>query len=158
MQIRRAGRDDAELLARLVEPVHTLHVEAHPDFFKPYAFTPELVGDYRERLADPSCYIFIAEADGEAVGYVAAEVLERPDNPYTYAMRFILVDQISVSPAWRSQGYGEALMRRVSELARSLGIGRVSLNVWGFNPRAIAFYERLGFRTRDLRMETIIEV
>jgi shikimate dehydrogenase len=92
-----------------------------------------------------------------AVGYVFTQVIERPENPYTYAMRYLLVDQISVNADQRSKGYGEALMQVVFEQAKSLGITRVVLGVWAFNQRAIAFYERLGFTPRDIRMEARVE-
>lgn len=157
MQIRRATFEDAELIGRLVKPVHDIHVEASPDFFKPYALTAELIDDFHERLLDESIYCFIGEVDGEAVGYILAQVIERAENPYTYAMRTLLVDQISVNPEQRSHGYGEMLMRAVFELAKSLGIQRVILDVWAFNERAIAFYERQGFVARDIRMEARVE-
>ncbi len=153
MQIRQATVDDAELLARLVKPVHDLHAAAYPDFFKPYALSAEWIADFRERLLDPSITVFIAEVDGAAAGYVLTQLVERPDNLYTYAMRFLLVDQISVNPEARSKGCGTALMQAAAELAQARGLKRVVLGVWTFNQRAIAFYERLGFKSRDLRME-----
>jgi ribosomal protein S18 acetylase RimI-like enzyme len=153
VQIRRATVDDAELIAQLVKPVHDIHVAAQPDFFKPYALSDELIADFRQRLLDPVNTFLIAEADGEAVGYVFAQVIERPDNLYSYASRYLLVDQISVNPEARSKRYGEALMQAVFDLAKLLELPRVMLGVWAFNQRAIAFYERLGFAPRDTRME-----
>lgn len=149
--------DDAELLSRLVGEVHLPHVEAHPEWFKPHVVSPELIADYQERLSDENTHIFIGEVDGDAIGFVLAEIIERPDNPYNYAMRYILVDQMSVNAAQRSNGYGAQLMNRVFELAKSLGIGRVMLTVWAFNQRAIAFYEREGFAARTLTMEANVE-
>ncbi|MCC6804054.1 MAG: GNAT family N-acetyltransferase [Anaerolineae bacterium] len=157
MSIRRATIDDAELLARMNEAVQQIHHDARPDLFKSYTFAPELVTIYQSRLADDSLYGFVAEVDGEPVGYLLAQVVERADNPYTVAIRALSVDEMSVNPAFRSYGYGEALMDAVFSLARSLGIRRVLLNVWAFNERAIAFYERQGFKPRDIRMEAILE-
>ena len=157
MQSRRATVEDAVLLGRLVKPVHDLHVEARPDFFRPYALTVELIDDFRARLQDETIYCLVAEVDGEAVGYILAQVIERAENPYAYAMRYLLVDQLSINPEQRSKGYGERLMKAVFELAQSLEIKMVSLGVWSFNQRAIAFYERLGFAPRDQRMEARLE-
>jgi ribosomal protein S18 acetylase RimI-like enzyme len=157
MEIRQATVDDAELISRLIKPVHDIHVASRPDFFKPYALTDELIAHTRERLLDPSNTFLVAEVDGEAVGYVFVQVIERDENPYTYAMRYLLVDQISVNPDQRSKGYGEALMQAVFDRAKSLGLPRVVLGVWAFNDRAIAFYERLGFTPRDIRMEARVE-
>lgn len=157
MNIRRATVDDAELLARLNTPVQRIHYEARPDMFKPYAFVPELVAMYRARLSDENMYTFVGEIDGEPIGYILALVAERADNPYTYATSALTIDEMSVSPEHRNSGYGEALMDAAFDLARSLGIRRVTLNVWAFNERAIAFYKRRGFAPRDIRMEAILE-
>jgi ribosomal protein S18 acetylase RimI-like enzyme len=157
IHIRQATVEDAELLARLVEPVHTLHVQAQPHLFKPYALTPEWIADYRERLEDESNFTFIGEIDGEAVGHILTQVIDRPDNPYTYALRFLLVDQMSISPAHLRMGYGTALMNAAFDLAKAQGCTSMILNVWSFNERAIAFYQRQGFNVRDLRMEARLE-
>src|SRR5262249_32594419 len=93
------------------------------------------------------------EVDGEAIGYALAQVIERAENPYSYATRYLLVDQLSVNAEHRSQGYGELLMKAVFDLSKSLGITTVLLGVWAFNERAAAFYERQGFKPRDARME-----
>ena len=153
IEIRRATVEDAELISRLIEHVHQVHVEARPDFFKPYVFTQELVASFRERLTDETLYGLIGEVEGAAVGYVLAQVIEHAEDAYTYASRHLHVEQISINPGQRSKGYGEALMRAVTELAQSLEITRVALGVWAFNQRAIAFYERQGFMVRDMRME-----
>ena len=157
MRIRRAVGDDADLLARLNEAVQQIHHEARPDLFKPYSFSPELVAVYQARLSDDSLYGFVGEVDGEPVGYLLALVVERADNPYTVAFRQLSIDEMSVCPEQRSHGYGEALMDAALGIARSLGIRRVVLNVWAFNERAIDFYERQGFKPRDIRMEAILE-
>ena len=157
LRIRRATMDDAELLSHLVKPVHDIHVAAYPTIFKPHAVTPEWIADFRDRLLDDSVYVFIGEVDGEPIGYVLAEVSTREDDAYSYARQTMLIDQMSVNPERRSQGYGEALMGAVFDLARSLGIGRVVLTVWAFNERAIDFYERQGFKPRDICMEAILE-
>jgi shikimate dehydrogenase len=62
-----------------------------------------------------------------------------------------------VNPEYRSHGYGEALMQAIFDLAKSLDLPKVVLGVWSFNERAIAFYERLGFTPRDIRMEARVE-
>lgn len=157
LRIRRATGDDAELLARLVAAVQRIHYEARPDIFKPYALAPELVAEYQARLSNDAVYAFIGEVDSEPVGHILAQVIERADNPYAYAFRALMVDEMSVNAEHRSKGYGETLMDAVFDLAKSLGIQRVLLTVWAFNQRAIAFYERQGFAPRDIRMEAILE-
>jgi len=157
MEIRQATLEDAELIARLNAPVQQLHYEARPDFYKPPALMPELIADYRDRLKCKDVYVFIASLDGHPIGYILAQVMEREDNPYSYPTRYMLIDQLSVNPEQHCKGYGEALMRHVFGLAKTLGITRAVVGVWGFNERAIAFYEHLGFTPRDIRMETRVD-
>jgi GNAT superfamily N-acetyltransferase len=157
LNIRRATIDDAELLARLNAPVQQIHYEARPDVYKPAAVTSELIADFHGRLAREDIGIFIGDLAGEPIGYIVTQLAQRDDNPYSYATRTLIVDQLSINPDQRSKGYGEALMQTAFDLAKTLGIGRVVVGVWAFNERAIAFYERQGFRARDIRMEARID-
>ena len=97
-------------------------------------------------LADPIVTIFIAEEEGNAIGYILCKLTERPEGPFTFAMRYLLVDQISVRPAARGQGVGEALIQRAEALAHELGVQRIQLDSWDFNINAHRFFERLGFK------------
>ncbi len=155
--IRRATVDDAQLLAHLLEPVHRIHAEARPELFKPHSATGEILDVFRHVLSDADNYIFIAETDGQTVGYVYAQVERRPENPYTYAMDFVHVEQISVNDDQRGKGCGQQLMNTVYDLARKLGISRVTLGVWAFNTQARRFYEKQGFTDFVHRMEIMLE-
>lgn len=157
VMIRRGVVEDAELLCRLNKSVQEIHYTARPDMFKPHAVTPEMIDLYRARLTNDDIHIFVAELLGEPVGYVVAQVVERPENPYSPAYRFVLIDEMSVNPDFRSRGYGEQLMQTVFALAQSQGIRCAVLNVWAFNERAVAFYKRQGFSERDIRMEAHLE-
>ncbi|WP_158617209.1 GNAT family N-acetyltransferase [Falsigemmobacter faecalis] len=57
-----------------------------------------------------------------------------------------LIDGLSVSPAFRSQGIGRALLEELASLARAEGYRAMRLDVAESNPRARALYERCGFR------------
>lgn len=56
----------------------------------------------------------------------------------------IRVMDVALLPAWRGQGIGTDLMRKLQEEARASGRA-VSLHVERNNPRAFAWYRRLGF-------------
>jgi ribosomal protein S18 acetylase RimI-like enzyme len=57
-------------------------------------------------------------------------------------LRDALVDLVWVTPPFRSQGIGAALMAHVEGVAAA---GELTLEVWKVNRRAVEFYERLGF-------------
>ena len=156
VKIRQATPGDEALLARLNVAVHQIHVEGRPDIFKP-PDVAELTEFMRGRLEDPTCVAYIAEVDGVPVGYTINEVVRRMESPFSNANSYVVVDNISVEPAYRSQGVGEALMERVYQLAREQGIKRVTLSVWAFNARAVAFYERLGFAPFQINMDKMLD-
>jgi ribosomal protein S18 acetylase RimI-like enzyme len=157
LHIRRATRDDIPVLCDLSGAIQEGHREAHPDYFKPHEVTPMMIAEYEAQLVDANTYVYIGEVDGTVVGHIIAQIIDRPENSYMYAVRYLYVAEMGVFKAYRSAGYGEQLMQHVFELAKSLGMSRVILNVWAFNERAIAFYKRQGFAFRDMRMEVVLE-
>jgi len=89
--------------------------------------------------------------NNEAIGYVLCKLIERPENPFTFAMRSLLVEHISVRPAARGKGVGTALIKQAEMLAKRLAVQRIQLDSWDFNTDAHAFFERLGFQKFNFR-------
>ncbi|MEO1200082.1 MAG: GNAT family N-acetyltransferase [Pseudomonadota bacterium] len=71
---------------------------------------------------------------------LALSLFERKPTPGEF-----LMDGIAVTPEARGKGVGSALLSSVEAQARSLGYGRVRLDVVDTNPRARQLYERVGF-------------
>jgi len=151
MNVRQANSADAPLLSSLSVDVQRLHAEHHPDVFKVPSGENYAVTFFSEALADVATRIYIAEQNGDALGYVLCKLIERQENPFTVAMRYLLIDQISVRPSARRQGVGAALMEQAKLLARTLGVQKMQLDSWGFNLNAHAFFERIGFQKFDFR-------
>jgi GNAT superfamily N-acetyltransferase len=69
----------------------------------------------------------------------------------------VKVNQLFILPEHQSRGIGGECMMRVLEEARGLGVP-VRLRVLKVNPRALAFYQRLGFtRTGETDMHDLLE-
>ena len=145
MNIRPATPLDASRLSRLCVDVQRLHAQHYPELFKVPGSDDFAISFFEEMLADPSVTIFIAEENGQALGYVVCKLVERTENPFKYAMRYLDVDQISVRPIAQGKGVGTALMKQAEILARESNIPRIHLNSWGFNTGAHEFFERMGF-------------
>ena len=113
----------------------------------------EIVADFETRiLADADGFVLILEAEGQAVGYIYAKAVTRPENAYVYAQRLMLVDQISIKPAYQSKGYGQKLMQAVRAEAVAQGIHRVLLDTYEFNSNAQQFYAKMGFERLSVRL------
>jgi ribosomal protein S18 acetylase RimI-like enzyme len=151
MNIRKATSEDALLLSDLSRDVQSLHAQNYADIFKIPQSADFAISFFDEMLADPAVSIFIAEENGEAIGYILCKLIERPENPFTFAMRSLLVEHISVHPAARGQGVGTALMKEAEMLAKELAVQRTQLDSWDFNTDAHAFFERLGFQKFSFR-------
>lgn len=145
MKIRQATSTDSLLLSSLCVDVQSLHAKHHPDFFKTPTSDDFAASFFDGMLADPATSIFIAEENGQALGYVLCKLIERPENPFTFAMRYLHIDQISVRPAVQGKGVGTKLIQRAIVLALELNLQRIQLDSWGFNTEAHTFFEKMGF-------------
>lgn len=145
MNIRKAISSDSLVLSSLCVDVQSLHARLHPEIFIMPQSDDFAQSFFVDMLADPSITIFIAEADGQATGYVVCKLIERPKNAFTFDLRYLLIDQISVRPAVQGRGVGEALLRRAEQFAHDLGVQRIQLDSWGFNLGAHEFFEKMGF-------------
>lgn len=56
------------------------------------------------------------------------------------------VQNLGIDPAHRGKGLGSILLRRAAEGFRSVGLGRMHLEVTTDNTAAVRLYERIGFR------------
>ena len=145
MKIRQAVISDNLLLSSLCVDVQSLHAKHHPDLFKVPQSDDFASSFFDGLLADEAKSIFIAEENGQALGCIVCKLIERPENPFTFAMRYLLVDQISVRPAAQGKGVGKALIKQAEALAKELDLQRIQLDSWGFNTEAHAFFEKMGF-------------
>lgn len=122
-----------------------LRLQALPE--APYAFSSRLAdwqgdGDredrWRARLNIPGSHNVVALIDGEAVGMASGVPTEDDEVAAVISMW--------VSPAGRGRGIGDALLRAVTDWARSIAARELRLTVAEGNAAAVASYERNGFR------------
>ena len=87
----------------------------------------------------------MARAEGVCVGYVLVCERVREENPFRYASRSLVVDQMAVSKPHRGQGIGTLLMDRVRAEAAGRRVQRVELSVYSDNDEARRFYKAQDF-------------
>jgi ribosomal protein S18 acetylase RimI-like enzyme len=76
----------------------------------------------------------------------------RPENAYIHEQKWMLVDNISVTPTYQNKGYGQKLMNAVRDEAIAQGIRRVLLDTYEFNVNAQQFYAKLGFERMKIQL------
>ena len=89
---------------------------------------------------------WIAEVDGDVVGMASVVVMSRMPRPGVPTRAWGYVHNMFVAPAHRDGGIGAALLGAVIEACRADGFEHLTLHP---RDRAVAFYERLGFRAVD---------
>ena len=152
MNIRTAEESDLEELCRLMAQVDLLHRQKLPHIFQ------EVDGPARSReyvlglIAAENVAVFVADMDGQLVGFVNVIVRLSSDIPVLVPRCFALIENLAVDRKYRRQGVGSALLEHAHSWAVGQGASTVELNVFEFNRGAQVFYRKLGYRTESRRM------
>ena len=113
----------------------------HPTVVPFLGYDPMPLADFRpiyEALLR-SGEFFVVEDEGEVVGFY--RVTRHPGR----ARHGALLATLAVSPAAQGRGVARRMVEDAIAHLRADGVTRVELSVESDNPRAIAFYQRLGF-------------
>jgi GNAT superfamily N-acetyltransferase len=89
---------------------------------------------------NPQAYVLVIEVDNEPVGFILYH-----KSYSTFLCKYCLhIDDLYVREGYRGQGYGEALVKAVCDVAYEQGCGRVDWLVLDWNQPAIDFYKHIG--------------
>jgi ribosomal protein S18 acetylase RimI-like enzyme len=94
-------------------------------------------------LKTGSC--FVADENSEVVGYVASQTV-----PFMRGFdRLLWIEYIVVQKSFRRLGIGFALLRRLIEHAKAMGIGGVSTTINPDNEASVGLHVKAGFDVKD---------
>lgn len=116
-----------------VVPMAERHLAALAGIEKACFHAPWSESMLREELGKG--LFLVAERDGQAVGYVGCQTVL--DEGY--------ITNVAVSPDYRRQGIGRALIAALVSRARAQDLAFVTLEARASNAPAIALYEGAGF-------------
>lgn len=138
LHIRPATREDLSLIIRYIRGL-AAH-EGRPELA---VITPERLA---RALFDTPVIAegFVLESDGRPIGYA---IIQMQFSTFTGGLRVFLED-VYIDPSARSQGLGTRFMHWLFDLARERMCDAVDWGCVENNPRAMAFYERLGARQK----------
>jgi RimJ/RimL family protein N-acetyltransferase len=135
VELRRANRSDADFLFELITGEETRAFLGRPP-----ESLDEVLADIERSEHEPEAFGWlVAEEDGERVGSASYRVL----NP-----RHGIVEggRLAVDPRFRGRRLGDDIARVFQRLVLGeLGFHRLEIQVYGFNERAIAHAERVGY-------------
>lgn len=146
LTIRKATSADAEALSELALRIFldTFAAQNNPDDVELYATQSYSRDIQLEEINDPSLTYLVAEVDGKPAGF-AMIGLPRSESCLRFAESIELF-RFYVDKEWHGKGVAQPMMKACEDFARSLGGKTICLGVWLENPRAIRFYEKIGFR------------
>lgn len=148
--IRRAVSGDKDAIMPLWKELADFHAALGPA----YALDSDAGEMFRVRLeqtlADDDWRIFLAEDDGQPIGFLSALIRE---NPPAYRERsYGYVEDAVVAESSRRRGVGAALYRAATAWFRERGVKTVQLSAASANPVSLAFWRKQGFRDHMIRM------
>ena len=137
MEIRRAGREDLDDVARLVWQHAPAEQQGQQSLS---AFTDDLATWWDQHV--DSHHAFLAVVDGAAVGIAWVALLPRVPRPGSTTRVSADLQSVYVVPEHRGRRIGAALVEAATEHGLQLGASRVTVHS---SRKAVPMYERLGF-------------
>jgi ribosomal protein S18 acetylase RimI-like enzyme len=111
--------------------------------------TPRFSRDFlRDALDDERTAILVATEDEQVVAFVLLEE-EHPSGPDEAPEPWCAIYDVAVRRDRWGRGIGAALLAAAEQWAQRRGLGQMRLDVYEFNTRARALYERLGYTTHS---------
>ena len=124
-------RNDAEKMARFMNESG----KGWPDGGWDPMRSDEAYGHFHDQRALGA---FVAEVGGKVVAY--CNVAAKPDERNRAYVPFL-----NAHPDYHGKGFGKAVLLRAIERVYELGIGRVDLDTWPGNLKAVPLYKKSGF-------------
>ncbi len=143
--VRRATDDDAAALTRTGA---RLFLQAYDGLIPSRDMAVYMAAEFnvcrqQAELSDPEVLILIVETNDEMVGY--AQLRQKSIPVDGVATTEVELQRIYVDQKWHGKGIAQQLISSVGEAVRSFSAHGIWLAVWEQNPRAISFYQKIGF-------------
>lgn len=148
VELRRANRSDAEFLLELITAEDTREFLGGRT-----ADTLEgVVADIERSEQEPEAFGWlVAEREGESVGCAVYSVVNERS-------RIVEGRRLAVHPRFRGERLGDDLARAFQRLVLGeLGFHRLELQIYGFNDRAIAHAERVGYVREGVKRKAYLK-
>ena len=155
LKIRRASEKDIPVIDRLLYAVSKVHSDVRPDLFK-QGTKKYNDAELQNILADDTTPVFVAEKDGNILGYAFCIHKQFLDDNILTDIKTLYIDDLCVDESARGQHIGRALYDYVLNYAKKCGCYNVTLNVWADNTSALRFYEKIGLKVQKIGMEKIL--
>ncbi len=135
-EVRRAGVEDAAVIARLLHDFNSEYSEPTPG-------VAALTEHARRLLAEDEMAVLLAGEGPDGISLVRFRPSVWTGGPEAH------LQELYVVPALRGRGIGRALLEATIEVAREAGATGIDLNTGTTDTAARALYESAGFTNRE---------
>lgn len=143
--LRPLKPEEWQIFQKLNNEIFEDNSQYDADLIVEWAFTPVGEKYFKEHLADPKCITFVAEDEGNAVGYIACAPRE-----FSYRhKKYLEIDNMGVSPSHRSMGVGSMLISKAKEWAKVQRYDRIFVTAYHDNISGCNFYKKNGAKEID---------
>ncbi|MEM9905465.1 MAG: GNAT family N-acetyltransferase [Cyanobacteria bacterium P01_D01_bin.44] len=144
--IRRAHLDDSEILANLAERTfrETFTTENNLTDMEHHCAKNFGTEVQQQEILDPNCATLLAEVEDQLVAF--AQVRLHSPKDCVSADHPSELHRLYVEKEWHGKGVAHKIMSKLLSTAANAGADYIWLGVWEYNPRAIAFYGKYGFK------------
>jgi ribosomal protein S18 acetylase RimI-like enzyme len=150
--IRPVESRDQAAIARLWQALSDYHARIDPRL--PLA-VPGADERYAERLierrGDPGTRVFVAEVDGQVVGYILGAIIDLHPDLFQHTDAGFIAD-IFVDPAYRRRGIARELVETISAWFTEQGAQHIEWQVAAANTAGVRFWEAVGGLAIMVRM------
>lgn len=117
-----------------------------------YNCAPEVIARNIAALDRTHARLFVAEVDGDVVGFVEPQVYEA-----VYFAPLVNILGLAVRSSCRGLGIGKALMEAAEHWAKEIGASGVRLNSGAARTNAHGFYRHIGYTTERKQIRFLKE-
>jgi ribosomal protein S18 acetylase RimI-like enzyme len=122
-----------------------------PSLPEPESVADAYLADMLQRCATTNGCVFVADAEGEVVGFLClltkvVPELDEPPEPYSY------ISDLVVRAAYRDRGVGRTLVAHAEAFAQQSGASRLKVGVLVRNDGAHRLYRSCGFRDYTVQL------
>ncbi len=101
----------------------------------------------QKELQNPASYLYFIQIDKQVVGYLKLNVGEAQTEPQEVAA--LEIERIYILKSHQGKQLGQRLHEKAVQIAKQKKVNYLWLGVWEKNPKAIGFYQRMGFVAYD---------
>ncbi|MBI4099894.1 GNAT family N-acetyltransferase [Candidatus Microgenomates bacterium] len=152
ISVRPAKKSEVVVLQKLNQEVFLHDQEFASDLDMTWALGPKGKKYFTQLVTNPKACCLIAKDDYRPVGYIAAA----PKDINYSRSKYFEINNMGVSPDYRSRGVGSQLMRACLAWAKKQGFQKAYVNAYFQNSGAVKFYKKNGFSEIDVGLERLV--